>query len=99
MSRRTTDIWHKDMFIRSEGLVTLREYVNMGRVASGQRIMVGEVDHDTGIISNTKSFWIGDCTPKYQLTDDYVDPRTDWMDNAPYMDLYVLEVHSYLQRI
>ena len=93
--KTTTNIYQKDVFVRREGLITLAQYVQMGRLESGQLILIGDIATVEGneSPSNTTSFWVGDCTRFHEVSNS--DGGFGWNKTGPNMNKYVLEVHCY----
>lgn len=95
----TTNIYNKKgELVRSEGLVTLRKWVMMGRLKSGQKLLIGNIEEHGGrdegeLHTHTLSFWVGDCTPHIQRTTN--DGGIGWDYNDPQMKKFVLEVYDY----
>lgn len=91
-----TNFYHNQNFVRSEKLCTLTEFVEMDRLAPGQKILVAEVGKDKAggsFSTNSETFWVGDCTPfegPNQKSEDGWNERI-----FPMMKKYVIEVHTF----
>ena len=96
--KTTTNIYHKNEFVRAEVLTTLEQYVRMGRLVPGQLILIGDikVDGKEETAANTSSFWVGDCTKFHEISNS--DGGFGWNENAPSMSKYVVEVHTYTSK-
>lgn len=77
---------------RQEKLVTLKEFVQMGRLVVGQCLYIGDVD-EKGLSSNTENIWIGDATPYHEPSTS--DGGFGWNYDNPTMKKYVIEVHEH----
>ena len=82
-----------DKVIRQEKLVTLKEYVEMGRLEPGQLVYVCEVDFEKNTHTNSETLIVGNCMPSIQPTTS--DCGVGWDLAAPIMKKYVLEVHLF----
>lgn len=89
---RTTDIYCNEKLVRREKLLSLKEFVSYVRLEPGQRILIGDVS-DSGVSSNTESFWIGDATPYHKPSTN--DGEIGWLYSDPMMSKMVLEVHTF----
>jgi len=90
-----TEIYKNEKHVRSEKLMTLREYVSLGRLSPGQCLSLGEVgtDEDNRSYStNSEELWVGHCTPALgpSANDDFW-----WPNDLPIMKKFVLEVNTY----
>jgi hypothetical protein len=97
MTKTTTSIYHKDEFVRSEGLVKFSDWIKNGRVEVGQSISLSDVDFDEGsMINHEKLLYtivVGNCTPYHQPTDN--DAGIGWDFDDPMMEKYVTEVNTF----
>lgn len=86
-----TFFYNNRRIVRSEKALTLKKYVELGRLEAGQYILIGEMDEKG--TRNTQGFWIGDATPYHEPS--IGDGGFGWDYNAPMMALYVIEVNTY----
>ena len=80
---------------RHEKLCTLLEYLKMGRLEPGQKILIAEVKKDVNgreHSSHTETLYVGNCTPYIQPSTSDGGEGWDW--KHPRMSKFVLEVHE-----
>ena len=95
-----TNTYKNGVYVRTEKLLTLGEYVKFGRLKVGQCLLIGEaITRGIGIkqewfTTNTKSIWIGDATPYHTISKS--DGGFGWDYNSDICQKYVLEIHEYV---
>jgi len=77
---------------RQEKLITLKEFIEMRRLAVGQYLYIGDID-EQGASSNTEGIWIGDATLFHEPSTN--DGGIGWNYDHPIMKKYVIEVHEH----
>lgn len=88
---RCTTIYEKNNN-RREKLCSMREYVEMGRLSPGQKLLIGEVGSE-GESYNTETIWVGNATPFHRPSTS--DAEIGWPYDDELMKLYVLEVEVF----
>jgi hypothetical protein len=88
-----TNIFHKGEFVRSEGLVTLSEWISNDRLEPGQHISVSDINEKEGSMFNHESFYVGNCTPYMMPSNN--DGGIGWDFDDPMMEKYVTEVNTF----
>jgi hypothetical protein len=94
-----TNTYKNGVYVRTEKLLTLGEYVKFGRLKAGQCLHIGEVKtRGTGlnqdwITINTKSIWIGDATPYHTVSNS--DGGFGWNYDSVICQNYVVEIREY----
>lgn len=103
--KTTTNTYHRDKFIQSEKLCTLREFVEMNRLKPGQKLLIGKVEssrEQSELHLDTDILYVGNCTPIHELTSYFENgnnyfklENTKWNFHHPRMDKFVLEIHTF----
>jgi len=96
--KATTDTYQKNELISKEKLCTLQEFVEMGRLTVGQKLIIGEIIVKPDCIdeihsTNRENLHIGDCTLYHQPDDGCCE--VGWDNNHPRMKKFVLEIHTW----
>ena len=92
----TTNTYRKGEFSHSEKLCTLKEYVQMGRLKPGSKLLLGEIRKDIDdreVSTNTRSIWIGDATIHHMPCKN--DAHVGWPEDHPLMQKFVLVINDY----
>lgn len=89
---RATVFFSHDLFDHSEKLMTLGEFVALGRLVPGQHILVGDID-ERDRSCNTQSIWIGNATPFIEPCE--LDAGIGWDESNPLMQKFVIEVNTF----
>lgn len=78
---------------RKEKCPTLAEYIAMGRLKPGQRIVLADIGEIKGkeCVKNAASLFVGDCTPYHEPSTS--DAGIGWPDSTR-MSKYVVKVYE-----
>ena len=88
----TTNFYHRNKLVRQEKILTLAEFLSLGRVEPGQRLLVGDVTQD-GRTCNVHTIWIGHATPYHAPSDN--DGGMGWDHSKGLCLSFVIEVHTF----
>lgn len=88
----STTFYRDNTLEHREKLITLREFIELGKLRVGQQLYLVRVDSRQEEITDPIFICIGDATPFHQPSDN--DAGVGWDNNFEHMNKFVIEVHD-----